>query len=89
MAVDRAQVCIIMIDALEGFTEQDSKVAGIAHELGKASIIAVNKWDAVEKDGKTMDIYRKDLMEDFSFMAYAPFIFISRKQASGLNGFMS
>lgn len=84
MAVERAQVCIIMIDALEGFTEQDSKVAGIAHELGKASIIAVNKWDAVEKDGKTMDIYRKDLMEDFSFMAYAPFIFISAKTGQRL-----
>ncbi len=84
MAVERAQVCIIMIDALEGFTEQDSKVAGIAHELGKASIIAVNKWDAVEKDGKTMDTYRKDLMEDFSFMAYAPFIFISAKTGQRL-----
>ena len=71
MAVERAQVCVIMIDAVEGFTEQDSKVAGIAHELGKACIIAVNKWDAVEKDGKTMDSYRKKLMNDFSFMSYA------------------
>lgn len=79
MAVERAQVCVIMIDAVEGFTEQDSKVAGIAHELGKACIIAVNKWDAVEKDGKTMDSYRKKLVNDFSFMSYAPIIFISAK----------
>ncbi len=80
MAVERAQVCVIMIDAVEGFTEQDSKVAGIAHEMGKACIIAVNKWDAVEKDGKTMDSYRKKLMNDFSFMSYAPIIFISAKE---------
>ena len=79
MAVERAQVCVIMIDAVEGFTEQDSKGAGIAHELGTACIIAVNKWDAVEKDGKTMDSYRKKLMNDFSFMSYAPIIFISAK----------
>ena len=79
MAVERADVCVIMIDAVEGFTEQDSKVAGIAHELGKACIIAVNKWDLVEKDGQTMDKYRKKLMNDFSFMSYAPFIFISAK----------
>lgn len=79
MAVERADVCVIMIDAAEGFTEQDSKVAGIAHELGKACIIAVNKWDLVEKDGQTMDKYRKKLMVDFSFMSYAPIIFISAK----------
>ena len=79
MAVERADVCVIMIDAAEGFTEQDSKVAGIAHELGKACIIAVNKWDLVEKDGQTMDKYRKKLMNDFSFMSYAPIIFISAK----------
>ena len=69
MAVERATVCVIMIDAQEGFTEQDSKVAGIAHDLGKACIIAVNKWDAVEKDGKTMDSYRKKLMNDFFFIS--------------------
>lgn len=80
MAVERAHVCVIMIDATEGFTEQDSKVAGIAHEMGKACIIAVNKWDAVEKDGKTMDSMRKQLMKDFSFMSYAPIIFISAKE---------
>ena len=79
MAVERAEVCVIMIDALEGFTEQDSKVAGNALEAGKGCIIAVNKWDAYEKDGKTMDSYRKQLMKDFSFMAFAPIIFISAK----------
>ncbi len=79
MAVERADVCVIMIDGVEGFTEQDSKVAGIAHEKGKACVIAVNKWDAVEKDDKTMDQMRKKLMNDFSFMPYAPFIFLSAK----------
>ncbi|MDF2567758.1 MAG: ribosome-associated GTPase EngA [Oscillospiraceae bacterium] len=79
MAVDRADVCVIMIDATMGFTEQDSKVAGYAHERGKACVIAVNKWDAVEKDDKTMNEYRKNLEADFSFMSYAPFIFISAK----------
>ena len=79
MAVERADVCVIMIDGVEGFTEQDSKVAGIAQEKGKACIIAVNKWDAVEKDDKTMDQMRKKLMNDFSFMPYAPFIFLSAK----------
>ena len=85
MAVERASVCVIMIDAVEGFTEQDSKVAGIAHEMGKACIIAVNKWDALEKDGKTMDSYRKKLMIDFSFMSYAPIIFISAKTGQRLD----
>ena len=80
MAVERADVCVIMIDGVEGFTEQDSKVAGIAHEMGKGCIIVVNKWDIVEKDGKTMDSYRKKLMNDFSFMSYAPIIFISAKE---------
>ena len=85
MAVEKSSVCVIMIDALEGFTEQDSKVAGIAHEMGKACIIAVNKWDALEKDGKTMDAYRKKLMVDFSFMSYAPIIFISAKTGQRLD----
>ncbi len=79
MSVERADVCVIMIDGVEGFTEQDSKVAGLAIEQGKACIIAVNKWDAVEKDGTTMDSYRKKLMKDFSFMPYAPIVFISAK----------
>ena len=79
MAIERSDVCVIMIDATEGFTEQDSKVAGLAHEQGKAAVIAVNKWDLVEKDGTTMDAFRKKLMNDFSFMPYAPIIFISAK----------
>jgi len=79
MAIERADVCVIMIDATDGFTEQDSKVAGLALEEGKACIIAVNKWDAVEKDGTTMDSFRKKLMVDFSFMPYAPIVFISAK----------
>ena len=78
-AVERSTVCVILIDATEGFTEQDSKVAGYAHEQGKACIIAVNKWDLVEKDGRTMDSYRKKLQDDFSFMSYAPILFISAK----------
>ena len=84
-AVERSNVCVIMIDGTVGFTEQDSKVAGFAHEQGKACIIAVNKWDAVEKDDKTMDIMRKKLMEDFSFMSYAPIIFISAKTGQRLD----
>ena len=79
MAIERSDVCVIMIDGTDGFTEQDSKVAGLALEQGKACIIAVNKWDIVEKDGQTMDNYRKKLMVDFSFMPYAPIIFISAK----------
>ncbi len=78
-AVERASVCVIMIDATVGFTEQDSKVAGFAHEQGKACIIAVNKWDAVEKDDKTMSRQLKILEDDFSFMSYAPITFISAK----------
>ena len=77
MAVDRSDFCVIMIDATEGFTEQDSKVAGYAHEQGKACVIAVNKWDAVEKDGNTMNKFQKELEADFSFMSYAPIVFIS------------
>ncbi len=80
MAVDRADVCVVMIDATIGFTEQDSKVAGYAHDKGKACVIAVNKWDAVEdKTDKTMSEFTKKLQTDFSFMSYAPFVFISAK----------
>ncbi len=79
MAVDRAEVCVIMIDAVEGFTEQDSKIAGYAHEQGKGCIVAVNKWDAIEKDDKTMIQYQRKLENDFSFMSYVPFVFISAK----------
>ena len=84
-AVDRSKVCVIMIDGTVGFTEQDSKIAGYAHEQGKACIIAVNKWDAVEKDDKTMEIMRKELMEHFKFMSYAPIIFISAQTGQRLD----
>lgn len=77
MAIERADVCLIMIDAREGVTEQDTKIAGLAHEAGKASIIVVNKWDLIEKDSKTMDNMRKDIQRDLSFMSYAPVLFIS------------
>ncbi len=77
MAVERADVCLILIDANEGVTEQDTKVAGLAHEAGKACIIVVNKWDAVEKDDKTMDKMRRDVRRDLSYMSYAPILFIS------------
>ncbi len=80
MAVDRADVCVVMIDATVGFTEQDSKVAGYAHDKGKACVIAVNKWDAVpDKTDKTLTDFTKKLETDFSFMSYAPFVFISAK----------
>ncbi len=85
MAIERSDVCVIMIDGADGFTEQDSKVAGLALEQGKACIIAVNKWDIVEKDGRTMDSYRKQLMKDFSFMPFAPIIFISAKTGQRLD----
>ena len=77
MAIDRADVCLILIDATEGVTEQDTKVAGLAHEAGKACIIVVNKWDLVEKDGKTMDKMRQEVMRDLSYMTYAPILFLS------------
>ena len=77
LAVERADVCLIMIDARDGVTEQDTKIAGFAHEAGKASIIAVNKWDLVDKETGTMEKMRKDIMRDLSFMSYAPIIFIS------------
>lgn len=85
MAVERANVCVIMIDAEEGFTEQDSKIAGIALEAGKACVIAVNKWDAIDKDGNTMNEYKKKLQNDFSFMSFAPFVFISAKTGQRLD----
>ena len=77
MAIERSDVCLIMIDANEGVTEQDTKVAGLAHEAGKACIIVVNKWDAVEKNDKTMDRMRADIRRDLSYMTYAPILFIS------------
>ncbi len=77
MAIERSDVCIIMIDAQEGVTEQDTKVAGLAHEAGKACVIVVNKWDAIEKDGKTMQRMEEDVRRDLSYMTYAPVLFIS------------
>ena len=77
MAVERADVCLILIDATEGVTEQDTKVAGMAHEAGKASIIVVNKWDLVEKDDRTMDRMREDVRRDLAYMSYAPIVFVS------------
>ena len=77
LAIERAEVCIIMIDARDGVTEQDTKIAGLAHEAGKASIIVVNKWDLVDKETGTMEKLRKDILRDLSFMSYAPVLFIS------------
>ena len=79
MAIDRCDVCVIMIDASVGYTEQDSKVAGMAIEAGKGCIIAVNKWDAIEKDTHTMNNFKKTLDTEFAFMSYTPYIFISAK----------
>ena len=77
LAIERADVCLIMIDARDGVTDQDTKIAGLAHEAGKASIVIVNKWDLVEKETGTMEKMRKDIMRDLSFMSYAPILFIS------------
>lgn len=85
MAVDRADVAVIVIDASVGFTEQDSKAAGYAHEKGKACVVAVNKWDAIEKDTHTMDEFKKKLEVDFSFMSYVPFVFISAKNGTRMD----
>ena len=85
MAVDRADVAVIVIDASVGFTEQDSKVAGYAHEQGKGCIVAVNKWDLIEKETDTMDKFTKDLKSSLGFMDYVPFVFISAKTGQRLN----
>ncbi|MBE6655624.1 MAG: ribosome biogenesis GTPase Der [Ruminococcaceae bacterium] len=77
MAVERADVCLIMIDAKEGITEQDEKIAGLAHEAGKASIVVVNKWDAVEKDNSTINEYTKKITGALAYMSYAPLVFVS------------
>ena len=77
LAIERADVCLIMIDARDGVTEQDTKIAGLAHEAGKACIVVVNKWDLVDKETGTMEKMRKRIMNDLSFMSYAPIIFIS------------
>ncbi len=77
LAIERADVCLILIDARDGVTDQDTKIAGMAHEAGKASIIVVNKWDLVEKETGTLEAMRKDVLRDLSFMSYAPVMFIS------------
>lgn len=77
MAIERSDVCLILIDGRDGVTEQDTKVAGLAHEAGKASVIVVNKWDLVDKDDKTMDRLTADIRRDLGFMTYAPVLFIS------------
>lgn len=76
-AVERCDVCMLMIDAQEGITEQDKKIAGIAHEAGKGIVVVVNKWDLVEKETNTMDRFRKKIAQELTFMSYAPAVFIS------------
>jgi GTP-binding protein len=78
-AVDRCDVCLIMVDAEMGITEQDTKIAGYAHDQGRASVIVVNKWDLIEKSDKTMNIFKEKIMNKLSFMMYAPIVFISAK----------
>ncbi len=89
MAVDRSDVCLIMLDAEEGFTEQDSKIAGYAHEQGKGCIVVINKWDLIEKSTNTMNNYKNKLKEDFSFMSYVPFIFVSALTGQRINKLFS
>ena len=79
MAVERSDVCMIIIDAKEGISEQDAKIAGFAHEKGKASVIVVNKWDLIDKETNTMNEFKKDVMDVLSFMQYAPIMFVSAK----------
>ena len=77
MAVERADVCLLMIDAKDGVTEQDEKIAGIAHEAGKATIIVINKWDSIEKDNSTVNTYNKEIRTALAYMPYAPIIYVS------------
>lgn len=84
-AIERADVCLIMIDAEDGVTEQDTKIAGYAHEQGKASIIVINKWDLIEKQTGTLEEYRKQVHEKLGFMTYAPVLFISAKTGQRVN----
>lgn len=87
-AVDRSDVCVIMLDANEGVTEQDTKISGYAHDQGKACILVVNKWDIVEKDSKTMNAFRERVREGFSYMMYAPIMFISAKTGQRVNNLL-
>jgi GTP-binding protein len=83
-AIERSDVCLVMIDATEGVTEQDKKIAGLAHDSGKGVVLAVNKWDLIEKDEKTMDAWRKKMRAELPFLAYAPDVFISVKDGQRL-----
>ena len=85
LAIERADVCLLMIDAQEGVTEQDTKIAGEAHEAGKATIIVVNKWDEYEKDEHTIDTYKKQVYDKLAYLSYAPIIFISAKTGQRVN----
>ncbi len=85
MAVERADVCLIMIDANEGLTDQDEHIAGIAHEAGKASIVCVNKWDSLEKDTNTVNRFKEQIYNGLSYMTYAPIAFISAKTGQRVN----
>lgn len=85
LAVERADVCLLMIDANEGVTEQDRKIAGEAHEAGKATIIVINKWDTYEKDEHTIEQYKKQVYNDLAYLSYAPIIFISAKTGQRVN----
>lgn len=86
--IERSDVCLLVVDAQEGLTEQDTKIAGYAHEEGKASVIIVNKWDRIEKDTKTMDLFRKEIREKLTFMSYAPILFISAKTGQRVHRIM-
>ena len=79
LAIERADVCLMMIDATEGVTDQDAKIAGEAHEAGKGVIIVVNKWDAVEKETGTLENYKKEIYNKLKYLSYAPIIFVSAK----------
>ncbi len=85
LAIERADVCLMLIDATEGVTDQDTKIAGEAHEAGKGIIIVVNKWDEIEKDNHTTDEFKKDIQNKLAFMSYAPIIFISAKTGQRVN----
>lgn len=85
LSIEKADVCILMIDAKEGVTEQDTKIAGEAHEAGKGIIIAINKWDEVEKDEHTMEKYKKEVYNKLAYITYAPIIFISAKTGQRIN----
>jgi len=84
-AIERADICVLVVDAAEGITEQDAKIAGVAHERGKAMIVAVNKWDLIEKDDKTMNRFQKDIAERLSYMQYALMVFISARTGQRLS----